>query len=109
PTRFGQFGLDARHLKTMISWKPKLDEAIHERLPYCWAEVLWAIENELVESVEDVLSRRTRSLLLDAQAAIEAAPEVARFMAKKMDRDEAWIQSSVDSFLEIANNYLPKS
>jgi len=109
PTRFGQYGIDARHLKTMISWKPKWDEAIHERLPYCWAEVMWAIENELVESVEDVLSRRTRSLLLDAQAAIEAAPEVAQFMAKKMNRDEAWVQSSVDSFLEIAKNYLPTS
>ena len=108
PTRFGQYGIDARHLKTMISWKPKLGEPIHDRLPYCWAEVLWAIENELVESVDDVLARRTRSLLLDAQAAIEAAPKVAQFLAKELARDENWAQSSVDSFLEIAKHYLPQ-
>ena len=109
PTQFGQFGIDARHLRTMISWKPKLGDTIHERLPYTWAEVLWAIENELVESVDDVLARRTRALLLDAQAAMDAAPAVARFMAKEMGRDENWVASSVDSFIEIAKNYIPKS
>ena len=109
PTKFGEYGIDARHLQAMIARKPKLGELIHERLPYGWVEVLWAIENELVESVEDILSRRTRALLLDAQAAMEVAPSIAQFMAKAMGRNEKWAQSSVDSFLEIAKNYLPES
>lgn len=108
PTRFGHYGIDAKHLRAMISWKKKLSDPIHPRLPYCWAEVLWAIENELVETVDDILARRTRSLLLDAQAAIEVAPAIARYMAKEMGHDENWIQSSVDSFLEIAKAYVPK-
>ena len=55
--------------------------------------------------VDDVLARRTRALLLDAQAAIEAAPEVAAFMARELGLEEAWAHSSVESFLEIAKSY----
>jgi glycerol-3-phosphate dehydrogenase len=106
PPRFSTYGADANALEAWILENPGLGETIHLQLSYTWAEVLWAIRYELAESVDDVLSRRTRSLLLDAGAAMEAAPAVGRFMAEELGRDEVWINSSVASFLQIAKNYL---
>jgi glycerol-3-phosphate dehydrogenase len=58
-------------------------------------------------TVEDALSRRTRSLLLDAMAAIECAPLVASLLAAELGRDEAWEQQQITYFRELAGNYLP--
>jgi glycerol-3-phosphate dehydrogenase len=58
-------------------------------------------------TVEDALSRRTRALLLDAQAAIEAAPLVASIIGKELQKDENWQEVQVQKFTEIAKNYLP--
>jgi glycerol-3-phosphate dehydrogenase len=80
---------------------------IHPRLPYIAAEVLWSVRNEMARTVEDVLARRTRALLLDAAASIEAAPAVARLMAAELHRDEQWITTQVASYTELARGYLP--
>ncbi|MCB1120772.1 MAG: glycerol-3-phosphate dehydrogenase/oxidase, partial [Verrucomicrobiae bacterium] len=98
-------GKDSGKLDSWIVENPSLREPFHSRLPYTWADVLWAVREELAVSVADVLARRTRALLLDAQAAIEAAPEVAAFMARELGLEEAWAHSSVESFLEIAKSY----
>lgn len=65
------------------------------------------IENEMAVCVEDVLARRTRLLFLDARKAIQAAPFVAGQMAAVLHKNEAWIQSEVDSFTAFAKQYLP--
>ncbi|MBV8968916.1 MAG: FAD-dependent oxidoreductase, partial [Verrucomicrobia bacterium] len=57
-------------------------------------------------TVEDILSRRTRSLLIDAQVAIEAAPLIADTLKEKLDRDQAWRDRQVADFTAIAQNYL---
>ena len=55
-----------------------------------------------------VLARRTRSLFLDAEAAMEAAPAVARFIAQETGKDDEWISLSLDSFNRIAEcGYTP--
>jgi glycerol-3-phosphate dehydrogenase len=66
-----------------------------------------SVGNEMCMTVEDFLSRRTRSLLLDAKAAIEYAPAVAAIMAEEMNKDNSWIQEQIDTFKLIATNYLP--
>jgi glycerol-3-phosphate dehydrogenase len=105
PSRFRSYGTHSDTLEDWIREKPQLGEVIHPRLAYTWAEVLYALRNELAESVEDILARRTRSLFLDAKAAVECATLVAEFMASELERDEAWAKSAVDSFLEIAESY----
>lgn len=103
--RFANYGRNAGQLWTWIEEDPQLGETIHPRLPYSWAEILWAVKEELAESVEDVLARRTRSLFLDAEAAMEAAPAVARFIAQETGKDDEWISLSLDSFNRIADSY----
>ena len=58
-------------------------------------------------TLEDVLSRRTRSLLLDARASIEAAPRAAKLLADELGRDKAWVQAQVQEYAALAKGYLP--
>jgi glycerol-3-phosphate dehydrogenase len=79
---------------------------MHPDLTYCAAEVLWAVRHEMARTVEDVLSRRTRALLLNAKAAISLAPKVAELMAKELGENAAWAASQVAAFRTLAQNYL---
>lgn len=83
-------------------------QTIHPDLHYTIAEVMWAVGNEMAMTVEDVLSRRTRALILDAKAAIQAAPLVADIMMKEMNKDEAWKQQQLKAFYKVAEGYLLK-
>jgi len=101
------YGTDEDRIQDIIRQDPSLAGKIHPDLPYIKAEILWAVQHELCLTVEDALSRRTRALLLDARAAMEAAPAAAAIMAKALSRSESWIDSQVKEFNSLAKNYLP--
>jgi glycerol-3-phosphate dehydrogenase len=108
--RFGplsDYGSDAPELSRLIEGEPAFGEPIHDRLPIVAGQVAWAVRVEAARTVDDVLARRTRALLLDARAAADAAPEVATIMAAELERDETWVRMQIDSFREIATRYLP--
>ena len=69
------------------------------------AEVLWAVQEEMAQTVEDVLARRVRLLFIDAREAIASAPKVAAFMAKTMGKDETWVKEQIDAFNAVASHY----
>jgi glycerol-3-phosphate dehydrogenase len=102
------YGSDAPLIEALIKEDGSLNELIHPRLHYRKVEIVWAVRNELCMTVEDALSRRTRALLLDAFAAVEASPIVATIIAKELNRDENWIIKQVAEFQEVAAPYLPK-
>ncbi|MAB28104.1 MAG: FAD-dependent oxidoreductase [Planctomycetaceae bacterium] len=104
-----QYGSDAVAIDGLVAEDPSLAEMIHERLPYRGAEILWAARCEMACCVEDVLARRTRALLLDARASIEAAPRVASILASELGHDAAWEASEVAAYTELALGYLPAS
>jgi glycerol-3-phosphate dehydrogenase len=83
-----------------------LGETIHPALPYRYAEVVWAVRQEMSRTVEDVLARRTRALFLNARAAMESAAGVAACMAKELGRDERWAQAQVEAFRALAAGYV---
>jgi glycerol-3-phosphate dehydrogenase len=102
------YGADAAAIKELAQSDPGLAEKLHPELPYIGAEVVWAVRQEMARTVEDVLARRTRALLLGARASIEAAPKVAELMAHEMGADEAWKRESVANFETVAQNYVLK-
>jgi len=109
PERFGvlaDYGSDAPAVEELISSDPALAEPLHHRLRPCLGEVVWAVREEMARTVDDVLSRRTRSLILDARAAVEAAPRVAELVATELGRDEEWAENQVESFREMAKDYV---
>jgi glycerol-3-phosphate dehydrogenase len=100
------YGADAEAVRALANEDPSWEKPIHPKLPYCGVHVVWAVRHELARNVEDVLSRRTRSLLLDAKASIEAAPGVARLMAQEMGRDENWIEEQIEAYRSLAMGYV---
>ncbi|MEJ7699100.1 MAG: glycerol-3-phosphate dehydrogenase C-terminal domain-containing protein, partial [Pyrinomonadaceae bacterium] len=100
------YGSDGEKIQKIIDENPYLNEKIHAALPYCLAEVVWAVRFEMARNIEDVLARRTRALFLNAQAAIECAPKVAEIMAKELIRNEEWIDKQIREFNFVAQNYL---
>jgi glycerol-3-phosphate dehydrogenase len=98
-------GTDAAKIRELGASNPLWSGPLHPRLPYMRAEIVWAAREELCMTVEDALSRRTRSLFLDAQAAIECAAPVAALLAAELGRDEEWQRRQVDEFERIAEGY----
>lgn len=91
----------------MIKEDAAMGEKINASLPYRKAEIIWAVQHEMCMTVEDALARRTRALLLDAKAAIAAAPAVAALMAKAMNKEADWEKEQIESFTIMAKQYLP--
>ncbi len=109
PEKFGDrsfYGSDAPLIEELIVATPSLGTKLDETLPYVEAEVVWATRHEMARTVEDILSRRTRALLLNARAAIRLAPRVARLMAQELQHDEAWQQQQVKAFTVLAQGYV---
>lgn len=104
--RFAAYGTDADKIRTLIHENPVLGEPIVEGFDYCAAEVIWSVQQEMAMTVEDILARRTRILLIDAAKAIQAAPKVAAIMATLLQEDEFWVASQVKNFQELASGYL---
>jgi glycerol-3-phosphate dehydrogenase len=100
------YGSDATAIQDLIRAGEGLGERLHPALPYCAAEVIWAVRMEMARTVEDVLSRRTRALLLNAKAAIAMAPKVAAIMASECEKDAPWQRQQVAAFEQVARNYL---
>jgi glycerol-3-phosphate dehydrogenase len=86
--------------------RPGWDAPLHPRLPYFLGEVAWGARREMARTVEDVLARRTRALLLDARASAEAAPAVAAILAEELGRDADWQRRQVAAYRALAQDYV---
>jgi glycerol-3-phosphate dehydrogenase len=95
------YGSDAARIQALDG----ANTPLHPQLPYTEAEVRWAARAEQARTVEDVLSRRLRALLLNAKASAEAAPKVAALLAEELGRDEAWQQAQVKEYAALAQGY----
>ena len=89
-----------------IQQLPGANNRLNPALDVTEAEVRWAAKHELARTVEDMLSRRSRSLLLDARASIAAAPKVAALLAEELGKDAAWAQAQQQSYEQLAAGYL---
>lgn len=110
PQKFGAlalYGSDAPAIQDLLRADPARQEPIHPALTARCGEVVWAVRFEGARTVDDFLARRTRSLFLNAKAAVEAAPKVAALMAAELGYSGQWEQEQVAEFTRIAGHYLP--
>lgn len=100
------YGADAAEVMAVCDEVERGHEVLHERLPYPRGVVVHAARHEQALRVEDVLSRRTRALLLDARAAGECAQDVAELLARELGRGEEWVLQEVAAFGELVGGYV---
>jgi glycerol-3-phosphate dehydrogenase len=105
PSHLAVYGTERKKVEELAASETGLHEALHVRLPYLEAEVVWAVREEMARTIEDVLTRRTRAILLDSAAAAEAAPRVAEIMGRELGRGKAWQQQQIEAFRSLAKIY----
>lgn len=98
------YGSDAGLLRAQMNGSA--NKWLSEKLKIHEQQVVWAIRHEMARTLDDVLSRRTRALFLDAKESRRIAPQVADIMANELDEDEAWKAAQVKSFNELSQKYL---
>ncbi|WP_019009816.1 FAD-dependent oxidoreductase [Deinococcus aquatilis] len=102
PDHWKVYGTDAERIQAMTG----ADTQLHPELPYTEAELRWGIRTEGARTVEDLLSRRTRALLLNARASMEAAPRAAAILAEELGKDEAWAAAAAQEYRDVAAGYV---
>lgn len=100
------YGSDADEIKALMALNPSWKAPVHPSFTYTIAELIWSIRHEMPQTLEDLLSRRTRCLLLDAKASIQIAPSVARLMADELKKNQQWIDAQVQEFTQMATGYI---
>jgi glycerol-3-phosphate dehydrogenase len=100
------YGSGAEEIEKMIEENPGLGELLDPRFPYTRAEIVWICHNEMPLKLEDMLARRTRSLVLDARASSDIAPEVAAIMSRELKYGDNWVQEQVKEYNQLLINYV---
>jgi glycerol-3-phosphate dehydrogenase len=101
------YGSDADAIANLIQSDNRLAALLHPAYPYTCAEVVWMVQQEMAQTVEDVLARRIRLLFLDARAAMAAASVAAAVMAPLLGHGADWEAQQTAQFTQLAKGYLP--
>ncbi|KAI9054067.1 hypothetical protein LZ554_001238 [Drepanopeziza brunnea f. sp. 'monogermtubi'] len=89
---------------------PARGKRISPLYPFIDGEVRYAVRHEYAQTAVDVLARRTRLAFLNAQAALEAAPNVIDIMAQELKWDSKRKEVEwVDTVKFLESMGLPKS
>jgi len=94
-----RYGNQARSVARLATEKADLAKPLVPGLPYLRAEAVYAARWEMAATLEDVLARRTRALILDREGSARAAPEVARLLAPELHWDDAETARQTEAFL----------
>ena len=94
----GRYGGEARVLRAMIAAEPALSGPLVPTLPYLQAEAVYAARYEMARTLDDVLARRTRSLILARDASVDAAGGVARLLAPELGWSDTEADAQVQAY-----------
>jgi glycerol-3-phosphate dehydrogenase len=83
-----RYGDEAPAVLALAQRDPRLAEPLIPELPYLRAEAVYAARHEMAQTVDDVLSRRTRARLLARDKTAAIADEVAALIAPELGWDE---------------------
>jgi glycerol-3-phosphate dehydrogenase len=80
----GRYGTESADVLAVADGRPELLEPAVAGLPYTGAELVYAAREEMVRTLDDVLSRRTRATIQRAHATMAAAASIANLIAPDM-------------------------
>ncbi len=101
------YGSRAQALRDLVAEDASLGERIQDDLVHTWAEIEYAIREERVQTVDDVLSRRVPLLLIGADQGLDVAEAVADRMARAFDWDAERRAQEIERYkVTVANSRL---
>ncbi len=95
------YGSDAKEIQGL----PGVQSMLSAALPYNEAQVRYAIRAEYARTIEDVLARRTRSILLDAKASLAVAPRIAEILAEELGYSVEVMNKQLEEYKVLVKNY----
>jgi glycerol-3-phosphate dehydrogenase len=93
-----RYGSGLRELLELIDRRPELGEPIPGAGEYLKVEAVYAASHEGALHLEDVLTRRTRISIEEADRGVTAAPEVAALIAPVLGWDDATRDREVTTY-----------
>jgi glycerol-3-phosphate dehydrogenase len=80
----GRYGTESAAVLALAEGRPELLDPVVAGLPYTGAELLYAAREEMAQTLDDVLARRTRAMIQRAQPTMAAAQAAANLIAPDM-------------------------
>ena len=99
------YGVRAHKIARLISGAPTLGEPMQDDLPHVWAEIDFAVTEDLAKTVDDVLSRRVPLLLIGRDQGLDIADRVADRIAQLL----SWTSETRDKELQRYKDTVAKS
>lgn len=81
------------------------EKPLHPNLSVTKESIIRAVHEEMAQTLEDVLARRTRALFLDAKASLDIAPTVLKIMAHEMKKNADWEKKELEQYNQLAQHY----
>lgn len=97
---FSRFGSETGRIKDLISNDAKLGEQLVPGLPYLRAEAIFAVQHEMAQTLDDILSRRTRARIINRKASVASARPVAELIAPYLNWGEQDVNNQVLAYCE---------
>jgi glycerol-3-phosphate dehydrogenase len=94
-----RYGDEADDVLALCRDDRTLAEPLADSLPYLKAEAVFAARYEMAHTLDDILSRRTRSRILNRDVAAQVAPVVAKLVAGELGWDEGEQARQVKAFV----------
>jgi glycerol-3-phosphate dehydrogenase len=101
-----KFGTRAPEVLALARVDASLGTALVAGLPHIRAEVVYAIRNEMAQTIEDILARRLGLQLFDWRKSIEAAPVVGDLLAAELRWTGEMHDAAVASYTEKIRGFL---
>jgi len=94
----GKFGANALQILKLLNENPSWKERIATELPIIQAEIVHCIRNEMAETIEDLLARRTGAQMYSWSEAVQAAPVVAALLAAELNWDSSRTAAAIAGY-----------
>jgi len=102
----GRYGTESAAVLALAEERPDLLQPVIAGLPYTGAEIVYAAREEMAQTLDDVLARRTRAMIQRAQPTMAAAPVAAALIAPELGWDDQQAAEQVSRFIETCQKEL---
>src|SRR5262245_52433751 len=94
------YGSDHTRLIELIRGEERLREPLVEGLPVLAAEIVYAARYEMVMTLADAMTRRTRLAMLAGKDSIKCASVAADLLARELGWDKQESRRQIEQFIE---------